>query len=191
LKRQVRISKNILNSTSSQVKSLGSFIKRSLELRTGGTWLHLLYCETAFLFVCVWQLLCVYVFDPCFVCLCMIIVVCVCVWSMFCLQTKHGSNTYTHNNCQTQTNKQNMKQTHTHKTINTHKQTKHRTNKQTNKNESPSMEYLLVPSGQFYRLSWRRQITILIRKNNDDVCFVQTKTPSLILIVLAHRSSSP
>jgi hypothetical protein len=29
---------NILNSTSSQqVKSLGSFIKRSLELRTGGT----------------------------------------------------------------------------------------------------------------------------------------------------------
>ena len=35
--------------TSSQVKSLGSFIKRSL-----GTWLHLLSCETAFLFVCVW-----------------------------------------------------------------------------------------------------------------------------------------
>jgi hypothetical protein len=63
--------------------------------------------------------------------------------------------------------------------------------KQTNKNESPSMEYLLVPSGQFCRLSWRRQVTILIRKNNDDVCFVQTKTPSLILIVLAHRSSSP
>jgi hypothetical protein len=71
--------------------------------------------------------------------------------------------------------------------LNTIKQT----NKQTNKNESPPMEYLLVPSGQFCRLSWRRQVTILIRKNNDDVCFVQTKTPSLILIVLAHRSSSP
>jgi len=40
--------------TLQQVKSLGSFIKRSLELRTGGIWLHLLYCETAFLFVCVW-----------------------------------------------------------------------------------------------------------------------------------------
>jgi len=40
--------------TLQQVKSLGSFIKRFLELRTGSTWLYLLYCETAFLFVCVW-----------------------------------------------------------------------------------------------------------------------------------------
>ena len=46
---------NILNPTSSkQVKSLGSFIKRLLELRIGVTWLQLLYCETAFLFACVW-----------------------------------------------------------------------------------------------------------------------------------------
>ena len=46
---------DILNPTSSQqVKSLGSFIKRSLELRTGSTWLHLLYCETDFLFICIW-----------------------------------------------------------------------------------------------------------------------------------------
>jgi hypothetical protein len=28
--------------------------RKSLELRIGGTWLHLLYCKTAFLFVCVW-----------------------------------------------------------------------------------------------------------------------------------------
>ena len=53
---------NILNPTSSQVKSLGSCIKRPLELRTG-----------ALDYIC-------YI-----VCLCMIIVVCVCAWSIFCL----------------------------------------------------------------------------------------------------------
>ena len=34
-----------------QVQSLGSFIKQSLELRTGGTWFHLFYCVLN-LFIC-------------------------------------------------------------------------------------------------------------------------------------------
>jgi hypothetical protein len=34
-----------------QVKSLGYFIKQSLELRTGGTWFHLFYCVWN-LFIC-------------------------------------------------------------------------------------------------------------------------------------------
>ena len=59
----------ILNdpTSSQQVKSLGSFIKRPFELRTGGTCrLHLLYCETASLFVYVFDsFFCLFVaFDP-------------------------------------------------------------------------------------------------------------------------------
>jgi hypothetical protein len=34
-----------------QMKSLGSFIKQSLELKTGGTWFHLFYCVLN-LFIC-------------------------------------------------------------------------------------------------------------------------------------------
>jgi hypothetical protein len=42
----------ILNPTNiKQVKSLGCFIKQSLELRTGGTWFHLFYCVLN-LFIC-------------------------------------------------------------------------------------------------------------------------------------------
>jgi hypothetical protein len=43
---------NILNPTNiKQVKSLGSSIKQSLELRIGGTWFHLFYCVLN-LFIC-------------------------------------------------------------------------------------------------------------------------------------------